>query len=72
MIKIICNKSEVLPKVINYPDGTFKIDLYLHEGASPWKIIWKYENETELIQLMYITRHLKNHGYTNIDLVISS
>ena len=70
MIKIICNRTVVLPKVINFPDGTFKIDLEIPEGTSPWKIIWKYENETELIQLIYITDHLKNHGYTNIDLVM--
>lgn len=70
MIKIICDRTEVFSKVINFPDGTFKIDLEIPEGTVPWKIIWKYENETELIQLIYITDHLKNHGYTNIDLVM--
>ena len=70
MIKIICNKQEVFPKVINFPDGTFKIDIEIPEDTSPWKIIWKYENETELVQLIYITKHLKSHGFINIDLVM--
>lgn len=64
MIKIICDRStEVFPKVINFPDGTFKIDLEKPETAVPNIIIWKYENEGELIQLMYITRHIENLGY---------
>ncbi|MGB4090427.1 MAG: ribose-phosphate pyrophosphokinase, partial [Ruminococcus flavefaciens] len=70
MIKIICDRTEVFPKVINFPDGTFKIDLEIPEGTVPWKIIWKYENETELIQLIYLTKHLRQQGYHLIGLMM--
>ena len=70
MIKIICDKEEVFPKVINFPDGTFKIDIIIPECTVPWKIIWKYENENELIQLMYITKHLRQQGYLPPELLM--
>lgn len=63
MIKIICDQTDVLPKVINFPDGTFKIDIEKPEGSVPWLIIWKYENEAELIQLIYITKHIRQQGF---------
>ena len=70
MIKIICDRQEVFPEVINFPDGTFKIDIDIPEGTVPWKIIWKYENEAELIQLMYLTKHLHQQGFRLIELTM--
>ena len=70
MIKIICDRTEIIPKVINFPDGTFKIDLDCPEGSVPWRIIWKYENETELVQLIYITKQFRQQGFNLIELIM--
>ena len=63
MLRLVCDRQEISPEVINFPDGTFKIDVKIPEGTVPWKIIWRYENECELIQLIYITKHLRQQGY---------
>ena len=70
MIKVICDKLAVYPKVINFPDGTFKIDIEIPGGTVPGRIVWKYENETELVQLIYLTKHLKQQGYDPIELLM--
>lgn len=70
MIKIICNRQEVFPNVINFPDGTFKIDIDMPAENAPRRLIWKYENETELVQLMYIANHLRQQGITNVELIM--
>ncbi|MBR1823028.1 MAG: ribose-phosphate pyrophosphokinase-like domain-containing protein, partial [Ruminococcus sp.] len=70
MIKIICNRQEVFPRVINFPDGTFKIDIDMPAENVTCRLIWKYENETELVQLMYIAKHLRQQGITNVELIM--
>ena len=65
MIKI--NNHPV--KIDKFPDGTFLIKKNIvpvyHHGVS---ITWLYENESELIELIYITKHLRNHGIKDINL----
>ena len=56
-------------KINTFPDGTFLIKknivpVYYH-GVN---ITWLYENESELIELIYITKHLRNHGIKDINL----
>jgi len=59
MIKIKGEYGETVPNVINFPDGTFKIDI---DDVKPCEIVWKYENEAELVQLIYIAKHIKSYG----------
>jgi ribose-phosphate pyrophosphokinase len=58
-----------IPKVINFPDGTFKINTPF-EIASHYDVLWKYENESELIILMYVIQNLKEKGNSEIELYI--
>lgn len=59
MILIQCINILCKPEVINFPDGTFKIDVNIPVNERPLKIIWQYENEAELIILMYTVNNLK-------------
>lgn len=68
MLKIMCGGSEILPKIINFPDGTMKIDLENITENVSYEIVWRYENETEFVQLIYITEHLHSLGYYDISL----
>lgn len=57
-------------KTINtdcFPDGT----MLIKENVSDIKeavITWKYENDSETLALIYLTRHLKSHGTKKIHL----
>lgn len=68
MIKINCGNKVVLPEIINFPDGTFKIDVEIPYGVTPEEIIWRYENENELIILMYVTSNLRERYHSPISL----
>lgn len=54
------------PDIIQYPDGTFRInipDIPVRDG-SPLEIVWTYRNETELSLLVYIAENLREN-YSN-------
>ena len=67
MIKLNDHKVELG----HFPDGTLLIkedvpkNFYEEREAV---IIWKYENDSELVALIYLTKHLKAHGVTKIHL----
>lgn len=56
-------------KINKFPDGTFLIKQNIapvfHYGVN---LTWIYEDESELIELIYITRHLQNNNIKNISL----
>jgi ribose-phosphate pyrophosphokinase len=73
MICYTCSKNVVKPNIINFPDGTFKIDLFNNTNSACYmdvkdafkdadkiQIYWQYDNESELPQLIYITQGLRN------------
>lgn len=49
-------------KVEHFPDGTQRISIPGVREIAPFAatILWKYDDESELSTLIYITRHLKN------------
>lgn len=67
MIKL--NGEEI--KLNHFPDGTLllKEDVsYLKENSYIPRIEWKFENNEEMVALYFLTKHLKNCGYENINL----
>ena len=63
MLKL--NEQEI--KIGNFPDGTMLIkqDIPLNDKVT---ISWFYEEDKEMIALIYLTEHLKAHGILNIHL----
>ena len=61
-------------RVVNlghFPDGTLLIKEDVprnYEGERSAKISWKYENDAEMVALIYLTKHLKEHGVEKIHL----
>lgn len=56
-----------------FPDGCLLIKEYIEkdfESDRSAEILWTFENNEELIALMYLTRHLQSHGISNIKLVM--
>ena len=70
MIKVNGIKLEIG----HFPDGTIltKYDASFSERAKSQthEIVWHFENNEEMVALMYITRHLQTHGARNIELVM--
>ena len=66
MIKVNGIKLEIG----HFPDGTIltKYDASFSERAKSQthEIVWHFENNEEMVALMYITRHLQTHGVRNI------
>ena len=63
---MIClNGKEV--KINHFPDGTLLIKEFASGEA---EIEWKFENNEELVVLIFITKHLRSHGVTDIVLVM--
>lgn len=54
-------------KVEHFPDGTQRISIPGVREIAPFAatILWKYDDESELSTLIYITRHLKNECQIN-------
>ena len=50
-----------------FPDGTQLLKAKLNMGLE-YKIKWFYESDVELVTLIYITKHLRNHGAEYIEL----
>ena len=65
------DKKSYVPNIKNFPDGTLCMSApgYIgdadYNDSSTVEIVWNYENETELIQLIYLTKNLKERckGY---------
>lgn len=61
-------------RVVNlghFPDGTLLIKENVsrdYEAERSVTINWKYENDGELVALIYLTRHLKEHGVKTVHL----
>ena len=60
--------------IINhFPDGTLHIELddfYPGFSMDEVSIMWNYEKEEELSALIYVTYHLREAGYTHIELLM--
>lgn len=55
----------------HFPDGTLLIKEDVprdYESERSAKISWKYENDAEMVALIYLTKHLKEHGVAKIHL----
>ena len=57
--------------VNRFPDGTILMKEYVetnHKEERSADILWKFENNEELVALIYLTKHLKSHGIANVHL----
>lgn len=67
MIKLNDKKIEIG----KFPDGTLLMKEYVSKDFSGNReaiLTWTFENNEELVALIYITRHLQSHGVEKIDL----
>lgn len=53
----------------SFPDGTILMKQGYDDVVSV-DIVWHYENERELVALIYLTKHLRRLGYYVIDLIM--
>ncbi len=56
-----------------FPDGCLLIKEYVEKNFDSDRIaeiLWTFENNEELVALIYLTRHLQSHGINNIRLVM--
>lgn len=51
----------------SFPDGTILMK-YDCGGSLGLPIIWHYEDDRELLALIYLVKHLRSHGYDYLDL----
>ena len=64
MIKVIDNMGfvkEVTPTV--FPDTTKLLKVDIEVGPGDYTIIWLYDNDEELFQVIAITKHLQAKGF---------
>ena len=64
MIKVIDNMGfvkEVTPTV--FPDTTKLLKVDIESGPGDYTIVWLYDNDEELFQLIAITKHLQAKGF---------
>lgn len=57
----------------HFTDGTLDLHIAIPRDAQSEKgtvITWRYENDVETVALVYMTRHLQEHGIRDIDLVM--
>ena len=55
----------------HFPDSTILMKEYVetnHKEERSANILWKFENNEELVALIYLTKHLKSHGVVNVHL----
>lgn len=53
----------------HFTDGTLKLECKIPNNTKlPFTVHWRYENESELVALIYIVQHLRDHGVTEIHL----
>lgn len=69
--RILNNRSEIISDLRKFPDHTSFLHVYAKDIAC-WsiEIRWDYENDAELMNLIYITRHLQNKGVPNLGLTM--
>ena len=65
MIKV---NGEIV-EIGNFPDGTILMKQGYTLSNKP-TITWNYENDRELVALIYLTKHLRRLGWEMIDLVM--
>ena len=73
---ILINNKEV--KLDKFPDGTLLlkeninayigIDIFFQAKTNSVDFTWRYENEEELIALIYLVNHFRSHGFAGIHL----
>lgn len=64
MIKVIDNRGfvkEVVPTV--FPDTTKLLKVDIEVGNGDYTIVWLYDNDEELFQVIAITKHLQAKGF---------
>lgn len=64
---LLYNNKEV--KIGHFPDGTILLkekpnEQYHHE------IMWFYENDEELVALIFLVKHIRSHGVSSIELIL--
>lgn len=70
MIKV----NDVVIENKKFPDGTSAVKIpdglneNLRNNPDKINVDWHYENDAELVMLIYVVNYLKEHGYQNIDL----
>ena len=64
MLKI--NGNEIVQG--SFPDGTLLVKYVPEKNCGYSEIDWYYENDRELVTLMYLTKHLNAHGINRIKL----
>ncbi len=64
MLKI--NGQEIIQG--SFPDGTLLVKYSPEKDKSAAEISWYYENDRELVSLIYLTKHLNSHGIGRISL----
>lgn len=55
-------------KLGHFPDGTLLMKQDPHTEIYDNKILWFYENNEELVALIFLTKHLRAHGIKNLSL----
>lgn len=53
-----------------FPDGTFLLKDDFYNSSSIHDIEWKYENNEELIALIFLTKHLRSRGGKELHLIM--
>ena len=65
---IFLNGAEVV--IEHFPDGTLLMKQSVERCQQPSEILWRFENNEEMIALMYLVRHLQCHGIKDIWLIM--
>lgn len=60
------NGSEIVQG--SFPDGTLLVKYAPEQDCGYAEIEWRYENDRELVTLIYLTKHLNAHGINKIKL----
>ena len=57
-----------------FPDGTLllkeSIQPYIDNDCREARIVWHFENNEEMIAIMFLTRHLQSNGVVFVHLVM--
>lgn len=69
MIKFEINGYEEVLDVNRFPDGTLLLNVDVLSDFENYReatITWLFENNEELVTLIYLTKHMHSHGITSI------
>ena len=67
MISVIVWDREYPVDIAHFTDGTLKMKCHT-EDVSVATVKWLYESEEELVALIHVVHHLREHGFSNIRL----